>query len=309
MFGWSSSNDVDSLIARKKYDKAIVLLRKEIRENPNSDFLIQKLSDLLAIVGKKSQAIAILNHLIQNYVKAGFTTKAIAILKKIQRMDPNIEGLDEKVTELIRQRDRDQVGPSISTRGSEESIEIAEVEELALASIDDVVKDDHKLAMVHSHDELGILEPMDQSTIPVSVHDSPLFRHFSTGELLAIIRGLNLIPLQPGQIVFTEGEQGNSLFVVATGTLRVYVRNKEGQNEEVRLLHTGAFFGEISLLSGQPRTATIVCASSCELLELDIAALHKIAAKHPQIPDIIRDYYNKRLNSPEEREARGDLPK
>ena len=94
------------------------------------------------------------------------------------------------------------------------------------------------------------------------------------------------------------------MFVVASGSLRVYVRNREGHNEQVRMLHAGEFFGEISLITGQPRTATVTAASRTELLALDLPTLNKIAADHPQVPETIREFYRQRFDSPEERTVR-----
>ncbi len=93
---------------------------------------------------------------------------------------------------------------------------------------------------------------------------------------------------------------------MASGSVRVYVRNKEKRSEPVRLLHQGEFFGEISLLTSAPRTATIVCATDCELLTLDRAGLTEIAQQNPQVPFILHDIYCRRADSAEERKARGE---
>ena len=56
---------------------------------------------------------------------------------------------------------------------------------------------------------------------------SPLFSDFSPEELLAIIQGLSLLSLEPGEILMTEGESGGSLFLLTTGSVRAYVKNRE----------------------------------------------------------------------------------
>ncbi len=102
----------------------------------------------------------------------------------------------------------------------------------------------------------------------------------------AIVEGLSLKTYEPGEIIFSEGEPGHSLMVLAGGTLRVYVRSKSGTNEQVRTMTDGAFFGEISLMSGKPRTATITCVTNAELLVLDRSTLLEIAKKYPEIPRV-----------------------
>ena len=72
----------------------------------------------------------------------------------------------------------------------------------------------------------------------------------------------------------------------------------------VRVMGEGEFFGEISLLSGQPRTATVTAATRCELLELDRPTLEDIHKRRLRVLEVLRDFYQKRLNSPEEARAK-----
>ena len=92
--------------------------------------------------------------------------------------------------------------------------------------------------------------------------------------------------------------------VLASGCLKVFVSNLTGHSEMVRQLHEGDFFGEISLLSQKPRTATITCPTDCEILELNRATLVELSKTHPEIPKTLKKFYRKRALSPEEMGAR-----
>jgi CRP-like cAMP-binding protein len=59
-------------------------------------------------------------------------------------------------------------------------------------------------------------------------------------------------------------------------------------------LTEGAFFGEGSILTGQPRAASVVAWSACELLELDRATLDSIVATHPHVLDVLKEFGAKR---------------
>lgn len=133
---------------------------------------------------------------------------------------------------------------------------------------------------------------------------SPLFSDFSHEELVEMIRGLELRKVDPGGIIVTEGENGDSLFILTTGAVRAFVRNREGTNKEVRRIDEGEFFGEISLLSGTPRTATITAATYCELLELDRETLDDISQRHPRVATVVKEFYVQRAGSEQERDAR-----
>jgi CRP-like cAMP-binding protein len=64
-------------------------------------------------------------------------------------------------------------------------------------------------------------------------------------------------------------------------------------------LHEGAFFGEMAVVSGKPRTATITARERCELLELENASLDRVAATHPRVRELVEETYILRAGSPE----------
>ena len=74
---------------------------------------------------------------------------------------------------------------------------------------------------------------------------------------------------------------------------------------EVRELEEGDFFGEISILTGEPRTATVTTVTSCELLELDRPALNSIIETHPNVLEVLREFHKRRAESTIEAAIRG----
>ena len=123
---------------------------------------------------------------------------------------------------------------------------------------------------------------------------SPLFKDFSVEELVAVIGGLNLITFERGQVILREGEPGNSLFMLTSGTVKAFVK-KDGKQVPIAELEEGAFFGEVSILTGRPRTATIVAKEHCELLELDRTTLDAITQTHPHVRDVLQEFANQRV--------------
>jgi hypothetical protein len=124
---------------------------------------------------------------------------------------------------------------------------------------------------------------------------SPLFKDFSVDELVAVIQGLNLITFEAGDIIITEGDPGDSLFMLTAGTVKAVKRNAAGRQVAVNELSEGAFFGEISMLTGRPRSATVVATSHCELLELDRPTLDSIVGTHPHVRQVLEQFSKERL--------------
>jgi hypothetical protein len=123
---------------------------------------------------------------------------------------------------------------------------------------------------------------------------SPLFKDFSVEELVAVIGGLNLITFERGNVILREGEPGNSLFMLTSGTVKAFVK-RDGKQVPIAELEEGAFFGEVSILTGKPRSATIVAKEHCELLELDRTTLDAITQTHPHVRDVLQEFANQRM--------------
>ncbi len=267
-------DDVGNLINRKKYARAARVLRHQLAERPDNVHLRQRLADVFVLDGKSGEALRILDAMVDEFAAAGFDAKAIAVLKKMQRIDPDRREIEEKLAGMIKRRDREA---RLETPAVPVSESLADAEVQA--------------------SRMGIRLPV--------VRRSPLFSTFSARELLAVIRGLTLASFEPGEVIVSEDEPGDSLFVLASGSVRIYVKNVAGRNQQIRMLEEGAFFGEISLLSGKPRSATITAAEPTEVLELDRQTLDAIVEQHPQVPEIIREVSEQRAMSPEEVQARG----
>jgi hypothetical protein len=124
---------------------------------------------------------------------------------------------------------------------------------------------------------------------------SPLFKDFSVDELVAVIGGLNLITFEAGAIIITQGDAGHSLYMLTSGKVKCFKKNAQGRQSLLGVLDEGAFFGEVSILTGQPRTATVVASTYCELLELDRPTLDGITQKHPHVRQVLQEFCDQRL--------------
>ncbi|BDU78484.1 cyclic nucleotide-binding domain-containing protein [Mesoterricola sediminis] len=119
-------------------------------------------------------------------------------------------------------------------------------------------------------------------------------------------QGIVLRRAVPGEGIIREGDAGESLFMVMAGALQV-VRVAERTEPYTGLfwevladLGPGDWFGEGSLLTGSPRSATIVAAAPCELVEMPKAALEACLKRNPQIIEGLADLMASREPRPEE---------
>jgi CRP-like cAMP-binding protein len=86
----------------------------------------------------------------------------------------------------------------------------------------------------------------------------------------------------PGETVIRAGDPGSSMFVVHNGRVSVQV-NESGRPRTVATLSEGAFFGEMALFTGEPRTANVVALSETEVLEIGHAAMKSVFDTNPDL--------------------------
>lgn len=81
-----------------------------------------------------------------------------------------------------------------------------------------------------------------------------------------------------GETIVRQGEPGQSMFVVCSGAVRVVL---EPQRTEVARIDRGGYFGEMSLLTGEPRSATVLAAGDVSVVEMGVNLFRRLGAEHP----------------------------
>jgi CRP/FNR family transcriptional regulator, cyclic AMP receptor protein len=104
----------------------------------------------------------------------------------------------------------------------------------------------------------------------------------ATADVLNAIRDtMQPVRVLPREVLFEEGTPATSLYVVESGSLKVSRRTGTGRQRIVALLGPGALFGELSMLDGSARDATVTAVSRSELLELPQAGFDAWLSEHP----------------------------
>jgi hypothetical protein len=267
---------VADLIARQDYGRAVALLKVQLRARPQDRAVRQQLAEVLALAGRPGEAVEALQELADDLARQGLAAQAIAALKRAQALEPGRAAVEERLAELIGAHGLGAPPAPSPTAVADEGVR----EQLVSLVVD---------ALHGGGTGAPAPAPEDVRT--------PLFKDFSRDELVEVIRGLRLLSFEPGDIVVSEGEPGSSLFVVTTGRVKAFVRQASGHSAKIRDLREGDFFGEVSILEGGRRTATITCATRCELLELDTPTLNAIAARHPNVPRVLEEFHRERSGS------------
>ncbi len=127
------------------------------------------------------------------------------------------------------------------------------------------------------------------------VRQQPLLQLLDDEEANKLLASARLLHFGRGEKVLQEGEPGESMFILLSGQAAVLVRS--GDHETlVATLHPGDYCGEMSLLTGEPRSATIVARTDCELWEIDKPVLAELLQKNETLVQKLGDLLaNRRL--------------
>lgn len=105
----------------------------------------------------------------------------------------------------------------------------------------------------------------------------PLFARLSNRQLRGILREATEDRYDEGTMVIREGGTGKTLFLILEGTARVV---RDGRT--IALQHAGDFFGEISVIDGRPRTATVIAETPLRCLVLYQRELKQVVMAEPE---------------------------
>jgi len=128
---------------------------------------------------------------------------------------------------------------------------------------------------------------------------SPIFKEIPIDARIELAKNFKLIHYKAGDEVIRENTRGDSMFLIRSGHVQVLMENPKVPNRVIDLgeIHEGSFFGEVSLLTGKPRTASIIAACPLELMELNKKDFNQIIEKFPSVKNVVASYQKKRVEN------------
>jgi cAMP-dependent protein kinase regulator len=124
--------------------------------------------------------------------------------------------------------------------------------------------------------------------------ETKLFPDLAPEEFRRIVDKLVLQHYEEDTMVVQEGDPGDSMFIIAHGEVRVLTRDAWDREVVLANLREGDFFGEVSLLTGKPRTATIITNVESDLLELKREDFDQIIQEFPGVRRVVEDFHQER---------------
>jgi potassium efflux system protein len=123
----------------------------------------------------------------------------------------------------------------------------------------------------------------DGDLAPLLITDVEVFEPFGEAEINELCRHMIRHRLEPMRTVIEQGSEGDSLFIVVEGALKAEIEMDDGKVLEVGRLGPGDFFGEIALLTGEPRGATITTITTSQIYEVRKEHIQPVIERYPDM--------------------------
>jgi CRP/FNR family cyclic AMP-dependent transcriptional regulator len=124
------------------------------------------------------------------------------------------------------------------------------------------------------------MKPMDTK---LALSNVPLFADLDATELEQLAELCRARAVTRGNVIFYGDDPGTSCYLIDSGKVKIVINADDGREHILGVLQTGDFFGEMSLIDGQPRSASAVCVEDAQVLTIQRDEFLKLLRSNPEI--------------------------
>lgn len=287
------------------FEEALACYRTLEQREPQNPIWAERCAEIFERQGQYPQAIAGFEHALEIAIDASEIIAAIAICKQILEIDSEHRGALARLHSLYSESHQALGTPRepSTVLGPEPALEDAPLEEVLLtealpgcgpdvsSNLDDPGITEIPLVEIPQRKPASVVTtgatPRDQ------LMNTPLFGSLTTASFSGLVRRVEVVSLDEGEILFRQGDPADTLYVVADGAV---VPIAEGDpRKKLAVLEPGTFFGEIGLMTNRSRNATIQAIVDTRLLAIDRKAMWSLIRRHPAVLEVMLCFLRDRL--------------
>jgi CRP-like cAMP-binding protein len=129
----------------------------------------------------------------------------------------------------------------------------------------------------------------------IDLKELNIFSYLQTDALEEVTYALQKKELQPGEILFCQGDNGDELVIVEQGALSIFSPDQNGNGEAIRIFHPGEVLGEMALIDEQPRSLSARAEEKTTVLTLKKEDFQHLLAAHPEMTQAVMSGLNNRV--------------
>lgn len=253
----------DDALLGGEHGRALSLYTRLLELQPGNLDARLRIADALMSLGEVQDAAIVYTELARHSARAGYPLRALVALKVLATLEPQLGVLVRDIAALYA-AGSGHLGRGVRRAPPDPSQSLPDNWQQDLQAGDDLHA--HALQRARDYHDADLIYP--DRLIPI-----PLLSLLPADEFTEVLGSVRLLRAHPDTPVIEEGAAGSSFFVLARGRACVERRGADGTPTTLATLHDGAIFGELSLLTDAPRSASVVTETDSDLLEFDRASL------------------------------------
>ena len=136
---------------------------------------------------------------------------------------------------------------------------------------------------------------------------TPIFNSLGKKELRGLEDIANLHLFSANQEILSEGDPGRSIYIILDGRAKVFTKDNDGNEFELATLVPNQFFGEMALLTGKPRSGSVVTLEESLLAEINYNNMRRLMFRYPQIKEVLLEYFRERVADSEKKRIEASM--
>lgn len=285
---------LDEYLLRRDYEMALEAIAEEIKKRPENFNLLLRQAEILGMAGDREKAIGVYRRLARHYAQQGFYARAIAVINKVLRLDATRQDITKELAAFIAAQQENEKAAQVKLKTAEK---------------EGHEKLKHPVPPPAPPDAISAPPPPEPRPQPAPATDpaqqqaekeraaSRFFVEFPPGGLEQLLYAAAVRSFDPPEVIVKEGDPGTSFFLIEDGEVEVHTQDPSGKPLVLAQLGAGEFFGEVSVLTGKPRTATIVARTPVTLIEISSKDLERIARQFPEVRTVLQRFYERRAQA------------
>lgn len=273
------------LVRAGELGAALVAYEHVLAHNPLDYGCRLKIADMLARLGDAGGAGAVYRALALHNLRAGHPAPAIVACKELERLGQMTEDIVAELAATYAQGAPAQAKFAARQAPVEETATLPRPDLTGTEPVASVAPRARARAL-----DFSVYTGYPQHHLPLA-----FLSELPASVFAPVMRALKVQRLSDSELVIREGEPGVAFYLVASGQVRVFATDSLGRQTERARLHEAALFGEMSLLTAQPRTASVQVIGEADIVEIGRDALAALAAEIPTLGAALDRFARERL--------------
>jgi len=275
------------LLEDRQFERALAVFAEAVRRVPADHRSRLMSARCLAELGERERAVTAYHACAEGLLRRDYLLSAMAACKLGLELAPQERRLRDTLVRLHARAARNVAGrASVPPPLPPETLYDGKVE-TDLMGLSGEELSDRAIEVLAAPDPGGSANPNDRPPLP-------LFADLERDAFIDLVVRMGYRGFKPEEVVSTEGESSDRLHVIVAGKAEV-TRRTEGEERTLGFLGGGSIFGELSLLTGTPPSASVTAVSDIEVFEIRREHLNAVAKSFPSVPQVLASFAQKRM--------------